>query len=168
MATCACTMATAARAQDLSGSVEGVVLSTDGRRPIADATVGILGLGRHVTSDSAGRFLLSGVRFGGQRVEVRAIGYQPTAHVVTVVPGEIARLEVRLKPAVVNLPEVVVSSSREAELASTTPVSVGVIRGEEIRETRGHHPAEIVNRVPGAYVSNFGGISLMKYSAGVM
>ncbi len=36
-------------------------------------------------------------------------------------------------------------------------MSVGVIRGEEIRETRGHHPAEIVNRTPGVYVSNFGG-----------
>jgi iron complex outermembrane receptor protein len=157
MAACACTIASAVRAQDLSGSVEGVVVSTDGGRPIADAAVGIFGLGRHVTTDSAGRFLLGGVRFGSQRVEVRAIGYQPTAHAVTVVPGEIARLELRLKPAVVNLPEVVVSSSREAQLASTTPVSVGVIRGEEIRETRGHHPAEIVNRTPGVYVSNFGG-----------
>ena len=133
------------------------MLSADGGRPIADATVGIFGLGRHVTSDSAGRFQLAGVTFGSQRVEVRAIGYQPSAHAVTVVPGEIARVELRLKPAVVNLPEVVVSSSREEQLASTTPVSVGVIRGEEIRETRGHHPAEIVNRTPGVYVSNFGG-----------
>ena len=132
-------------------------MSTDGGRPIADATVGIFGLGRQVMSDSAGRFLLTGVRFGSQRVEIRAIGYQPTAHAVTVVPGEVARLEVRLKPAVVNLPEVVVSSSREEQLASATPVSVGVIRGEEIRETHGHHPAEIVNRTPGVYVSNFGG-----------
>jgi iron complex outermembrane recepter protein len=157
LATCACAMASAVRAQDLSGSVEGVVLSTDGGRPIAEAAVGIFGLGRHVITDSAGRFLVGGVRFGSQRVEVRAIGYQPTAHAVTVVPGEIARLEVRLKPAVVNLPEVVVSNSREAELASTTPVSVGVIGGDEIRETHGHHPAEIVNRTPGVYVSNFGG-----------
>jgi iron complex outermembrane recepter protein len=157
LATCACTTAAAASAQDLNGSVEGVVLSSDGGKPVADATVGIFGLGRHVSTDSAGRFSLVGVKFGGQRVEVRAIGYQPSAHAVTVVPGEVARLDVRLKAAVVNLPEVVVSSSREEQLASTTPVSVGVIRGEEIRETRGHHPAEIVNRTPGVYLSNFGG-----------
>src|ERR671919_1498833 len=100
MAACACTIASAVRAQDLSGSVEGVVVSTDGGRPIADAAVGIFGLGRHVATDSAGRFLLGGVRFGSQRVEIRAIGYQPTAHAVTVVPGESVRLEVRLKPAV--------------------------------------------------------------------
>ncbi|HWB40805.1 MAG TPA: TonB-dependent receptor [Gemmatimonadales bacterium] len=157
LAACTCAFATVGRAQDLRGSVEGVVLTAEGDRPVADATVGIFGLGRYVTSDSAGRFLLGGVPFGSQRVEVRAIGYQPAAMAVTIVPGDVATAEFRLKPAVVNLPEVVVSSSREAQLASTTPVSVGVIRGEEIRETRGHHPAEIVNRTPGVYVSNFGG-----------
>ena len=157
LATCACAAATAVRAQDLRGSVEGVVLSADGDRPVPDAAVGIGGLGSHVSSDSSGRFVLSGVKFGSQRVEVRAVGYQPSALAVTVVPGEVTRVELRLKSAVVNLPEVIVSSSREEQLASTTPVSVGVIRGDEIRETRGHHPAEIVNRTPGVYVSNFGG-----------
>ena len=157
MAACACTLGGAASAQDLRGTVEGVVLSAEGDRPIAEARVGLFGFGGHVASDSLGRFELIGVAYGGQRLEVRAIGFQPTAHAVTVVPGETTRLEVRLKPAVVNLPELVVSSSREEQLASTTPVSIGVIQGEEIRETRGHHPSEIVNRTPGVYVSNFGG-----------
>ncbi len=157
LAACASTVAAAAWAQDLSGGVEGIVLSSEEGRPIANATVGIFGLGRHVSSDSAGRFVLAGVKFGSQRVEVRAIGYQPVALAVTVVPGEVARLEVGLESAIVNLPEVVVSGSREEQLASATPVSVGVIRGEEIRETHGHHPAEIVNRTPGVHVSNFGG-----------
>ena len=154
---CVCSVGSGLRAQDLRGTVEGVVLSEDGGRPVASALVSLSGLGRHVSSDSAGRFVLTEVRFGTQRLEVRAIGYQPSAHAVTVVPGEVARVEFRLKPAVVNLPEVVVSSSREEQLASTTAASVGVIRGEEIRETRGHHPSEIVNRTPGVYVSNFGG-----------
>ncbi len=157
VAACACTLGGTASAQDLRGTVEGVVLSADGARPIAEARVGVYGLGGHVASDSLGRFELMGVAFGSQRLEVRAIGFQPTAHAVTVVPGETTRIEIRLKPAVVNLPELVVSSSREEQLASTTPVSIGVIQGEEIRETRGHHPSEIVNRTPGVYVSNFGG-----------
>ncbi len=157
VAACACTFAAVGHAQDLRGTVQGVVLSADGSRPVADATVGVTGFGRYVSSDSAGRFSLDGVRFGSQRVEIRAIGFQPGAQAVTVVPGEVVTIEFRLKPAVVSLPEVVVSSSREQQLASTTPVSVGVIRGEEIRETRGHHPAEIINRSPGVYVSNFGG-----------
>ena len=110
MAACVCTLAGTARAQDLRGTVEGVVLSADGDRPIADARVGVFGFGGHVASDSLGRFQLAGVAFGSQRLEVRAIGFQPTAQALTVVPGETTRLEVRLKPAVVNLPELVVSS----------------------------------------------------------
>jgi iron complex outermembrane recepter protein len=157
LAACACTAGSGLWAQDLRGTVEGVVLSQDDGRPVPDAMVGIFGAGQHVASDSAGRFRLTQVRFGSQRVEVRAIGYQPSAHAVTVVPGEVTQVELRLKPAVVNLPEVVVSTSREEQLASTTAASVGVVQGEEIRETRGHHPSEIVNRVPGVHVSNFGG-----------
>ena len=112
LAACACAAVSGLQAQDLRGSVEGVVLSQDGGRPVADAMVGIFGGRQHVTSDSAGRFRLTEVGFGSQRVEVRAIGFQPSAHAVTVVPGEVTRVEFRLKQAVVNLPEVVVSTSR--------------------------------------------------------
>jgi outer membrane receptor protein involved in Fe transport len=157
LAACACAAASGLQAQDLRGTVEGVILSQDGGRPVPDAMVGIFGLRRHVGTDSAGRFVLTDVPFGSQRVEVRAIGYQPSVHAVTVVPDAVTRVELRLRPAVVNLPEVVVSTSREEQLASTTAASVGVIQGEEIRETRSHHPSEIVNRVSGVYVSNFGG-----------
>lgn len=145
-----------ASGQDVQSSIAGVVLSADGK-PVEQASVGIAALGRSVTSDSAGRFRLVGVRFGSHLVEARAIGYRPAWQSVTVVPGDSATLEFRLRPAAVTLPDVVVSTSREERLASSTPLSVGVIREEEIRETRGHHPAELVNRSPGVYVSNFGG-----------
>jgi iron complex outermembrane receptor protein len=154
---CAGVAPTVGSAQDLAGTVGGVVLNGANGRPIADASVGVPALNRFVATDSAGRFRLAGVRFGSQLVEARAIGYQPTWHAITVVPGDSTTLEFRLRPAVVTLPEVVVSTTREERQASTTPLSIGVIGEGEIREARGHHPAEIVNRTPGVYVSNFGG-----------
>ena len=144
-------------AQTSHETISGVVLNAEDGRPVPDAAVGIADLGRFATSDSAGRFRLSGVRFGSLLVEARSIGFRPAWRSVTLVPGDSATLELRLKPAAVTLPDVVVSTSREEQLAAATPMSVGVIREEEIRETRGHHPAEIVNRSPGVYVSNFGG-----------
>jgi iron complex outermembrane receptor protein len=146
-----------AGAQDLRGTISGVVLNFADGRPISDATVGIPALGRFVTSDAAGRFRLADVRFGGQLLEARALGFRPVRQAVTVVPGDSLTLELRLKPAAVSLPEVVVSTTREQEAAATTPLSVGVLGEEQIRETRGHHPSELVNRIPGVYVSNFGG-----------
>ena len=144
------------RAQNTGSMVAGLITDSKGTA-IADATVGIQSLGRFATSDSVGRFRLSEIRLGSHLVEVRAIGYQPSRQSVTVIPGDSVTLEFRLKAAAVSLPDVVVSTSREQERASTTPLSVGVIQEQEIRETRGHHPAELMNRSPGVFVSNFGG-----------
>ncbi len=147
--------ASAARAQDGS-TVEGVILGVESG-PVSGASVGIPSLARYVMSDSSGRFELTGIQLGSYLVEARALGYQPARQSVTVVPGDSTTLQFRLKPAAVTLPEMVVSTSREQELASTTPISVAVIQEQEIRETRGHHPAELINRSPGVFVSNFGG-----------
>ncbi|HEU5041021.1 MAG TPA: TonB-dependent receptor, partial [Gemmatimonadales bacterium] len=154
---CGCAATGQLAAQHGRETIAGTVMSAEDGTPVAEATVGVAALGRFTTTDSAGRFRLAEVPFGSRLVEARAIGFQPVWRAVTVLPGDTASLELRLKPAAVTLPEVVVSTSREEQLASTTPLSVGVIRAEEIRETRGHHPAEIVNRSPGVYVSNFGG-----------
>jgi outer membrane receptor protein involved in Fe transport len=157
LALCTSTAASSAVAQDLRGAVAGLVLSAADGTPLPEASVGIPAEGRYVSSDAAGRFRLAGVRYGGQLVEARAVGFRPERHLVTVVPGDSVTVEFRLRPAAVTLPEVVVSTSREEQAAATTPLSISVIREEEIRETRGHHPSELVNRSPGVYVSNFGG-----------
>ncbi len=144
-------------AQQPRGTVGGVVLNAADGKPIPDASVGIPALGRYVTSDPTGRFRIAEVAFGSQLIEARALGFQPMRQVVTIIPGDSVTAQFSLKAAAVTLPEVVVSSSREEQTVATTPVSIGVIEEEEIRETRSHHPSELVNRTPGVYVSNFGG-----------
>ena len=144
-------------AQQPRGTVGGVVLNAADGKPVPDASVGIPALGRYVMSDPAGRFRIAQVAFGSQLIEARALGFQPMRQVVTIIPGDSVAVEFGLKAAAVTLPEVVVSSSREEQTVATTPVSIGVIEEEEIRETRSHHPSELVNRTPGVYVSNFGG-----------
>jgi iron complex outermembrane recepter protein len=143
--------------QQPRGTVAGVVVNAADGQPIPDASVGIPALGRYVTSDPAGRFRMADVVFGSQLIEARALGFKPVRQVVTVIPGDSVSLELRLAAAAVTLPEVVVSSSREAQTAATTPVSIAVIDEDAIRETRSHHPSELVNRTPGVYVSNYGG-----------
>lgn len=154
---CAGTAVSPLPAQQGSGAIAGVVRSAADGQPVAEATVGIAAVGRSTSTDSAGRFRLAGLSFGGHLVEVRAIGFQPVWRTVTLLPGDSLLLEIRVRPAAVTLPDVVVSTSREEQQAGTVPLSVGVIEEAAIRETRGHHPAEIVNRSPGVYVSNYGG-----------
>ena len=55
--------------------------------------------------------------------------------------------------AATPLPEVSVTGTREKELLSETPVSIGVIKPEAIREVKPTHPSQIVSQVPGAAVA---------------
>jgi outer membrane receptor protein involved in Fe transport len=55
--------------------------------------------------------------------------------------------------AAAAMPEVSVTGTREKELLSETPASIGVIREEAIRQVRPTHPSQIISQVPGAAVS---------------
>ncbi|OGP15938.1 MAG: hypothetical protein A2V21_304825 [Deltaproteobacteria bacterium GWC2_55_46] len=53
--------------------------------------------------------------------------------------------------------EVTVTGTREAEPAKEIPAATGAIKGDEIQRVRPTHPAEVMNRVPGVWVSSTGG-----------
>lgn len=55
------------------------------------------------------------------------------------------------------LPEMTVTGTREGELLSETPATVGIVKDQTLRETRPTHPKEILNQVPGVWVSNLSG-----------
>lgn len=57
----------------------------------------------------------------------------------------------------VQLEDVVVSGTREAERKSETAATIGVIKGEAIRKAKATHPTEIMGRVPGVWVNITGG-----------
>lgn len=138
------------------GIVEGTVTSRAGD-PVAGASVALGAPARLTRTDSLGRYGFEGVPLGDQRIEFRALGYKPAARLAEVRSTEPLRVDVVLETSVVTLPDVVVSTTRDARLASRTAMSVEVIGTSEIEETRAHHPADIVNRAPGVYVSNAGG-----------
>jgi outer membrane receptor protein involved in Fe transport len=56
-------------------------------------------------------------------------------------------------PDAQRLPEVVVTGTREAEALAETPASVGIVRGETLREDKPTHPNEVMGLVPGVHVS---------------
>ncbi len=60
-------------------------------------------------------------------------------------------------PAASALPEMTVTGTREGELLSETPATVGIIKDQDLRETRPTHPKDILNQVPGVWVSNLSG-----------
>jgi hypothetical protein len=55
------------------------------------------------------------------------------------------------------LPEMTVTGTREGELLSETPATIGIIGDQTLRETRPTHPKDVLNQVPGVWVSNLSG-----------
>lgn len=56
-----------------------------------------------------------------------------------------------------QLEEVAVSGTREAARKFETAATIGVIKGEAIRNAKATHPTEIMGRIPGVWVNITGG-----------
>lgn len=140
-----------------TGELEGHVFTSDGRQPLEGARVVVDRDTTGVRADAAGYFRIGDIAPGPHTLTVRALGRETAKRQVLVVAGEVARVEIALTEAPLLLPDMVVSANREEVRRVEVPANVGVVTGEEIREARPHHPAEIVGRVPGVLVVDLGG-----------
>lgn len=108
-----------ARAQQITGDVQGRVLGAE-RRPLGDAGIVVTGPSlqgeRQTVSDARGRFILQSLPPGVYSVAIRRIGYGPIRfHDVTVRLGNTTSLgDVLLQAQVVQLPELLVSGAKPA------------------------------------------------------
>lgn len=87
-----------ALAQRDPGVIVGLVTALPGRAPLAGAVIEIVTTGQRASTDSAGLFHLTAVPAGDVRVDLRAIGYEPVAFLVSVQSRRTSRIEVAFEP----------------------------------------------------------------------
>jgi len=97
-----------------SAALTGQVIASETRAPIAGATVQMMGTRLTTTTDSAGRFALTGLPPGVVMVEVRAIGYASGNWRLTLKPGQVIDHRFDLDLLAYELPEVVVEARKAA------------------------------------------------------
>ncbi|MBX3147048.1 MAG: TonB-dependent receptor [Gemmatimonadales bacterium] len=139
-----------------TGGVEGRVTGA-AKEPIHAALVQVIGTGKSVQTSPDGRYRIEGIPAGQYTVAVRAIGWKTARIPVAVTAGSVVVVDASLTNDAVVLSDVVVSVSREAQSRSEATTSVGVVDRTVLEQARPHHPAEIVARVPGAWVANLSG-----------
>lgn len=105
------TAAAAARGAQL----RGLVVDSAGL-PVAGAHIGVSSGGETTTTDSTGRFALSGLASGSQTVVVRRVGYVPAQLVVHLSRRTPRDVVVRLGPSIPMLESVVVEATRNIAL----------------------------------------------------
>jgi len=112
-----------------------VVQKRDTSNAVRGAQV-ILSDGRHVVTDSTGRYLLGGVPAGAQHVVVRALGFRPVEFSVTLHEGlqGLEDIELEAAPGVQELAPVAIAAP------AAIPVSYRLVDFERRRQTgRGHY-----------------------------
>src|SRR5262245_54561097 len=108
-----------------AGSVTGKVTSTDGT-PLVDARVTVVEAGRSVSTNAEGVYLIAGLPTGRYTFSYSAIGYAPHARRVTLNEAPLS-MDVALKPSLVELPPLQVTSTPTATDPLSSPQPTAVI-----------------------------------------
>ncbi|HWA15695.1 MAG TPA: TonB-dependent receptor, partial [Gemmatimonadales bacterium] len=132
-----------------AGTVSGKVTSTDGT-PLVDARVTVVEAGRSVSTNAAGQYLIANLPTGSYTLSYSAIGYAPHARRVTLTEAPLS-MDVALKPSLVELPPLQVTSTPNATDPLSSPQPTAVIDGENLHAAQAPSLGETLNTVAGVH-----------------
>lgn len=111
---------------------------------------------RGAMTDAAGRYVVAGLVPGAYTVTARRIGLAEERRTLTL-GAEVAAADFRLAERAAIIAPVVVSATRERQRRAEASATIDVLDGAEVRLARAAHPAQVMKRVPGVYVSQLSG-----------
>jgi len=135
----------------------GRITGTDGR-PLEHVVVRLVDNPRIATvTDASGRYRLTGLAAGQFEVSAVRLGLAPSTRSVTLDAGGSQAVDFTLESAATYIAPVTVSATREARTRREGSATIEVLDGAAVREARAAHPAQILKRVAGVYVSQLSG-----------
>jgi len=153
----------AASAEQGAASLQGRITAPD-HTPLegvavivqpADSTTG-LAARRGAMTDAAGRYAVTGLAPGVYTVTARRVGLAEERRTLTLGAGAMMA-DFRLAERAAIIAPVVVSATRERQRRAEASATIDVLDGAEVRLARAAHPAQVMKRVPGVYVSQLSG-----------
>ncbi|HOJ03145.1 MAG TPA: TonB-dependent receptor [Bacteroidota bacterium] len=129
-------------------AISGTVTSSDGA-PLSAAHVALPDALRGVVADEQGRFYISGVEAGRQRLRVTHVGFRVEEREIVVEQGATLRLTITLQPTTVDMGEVRVSATRSEELVRNVPLPMQVAVSEQLLRAPSVGIADALDAQPG-------------------
>jgi TonB family protein len=162
-----------AEAQGARAPVVGMVVDSLGA-PIPGAQVDIDGTVRQTVTDSAGRFRLLEVEVGRLRINVRRLGFLPTALFLQLGASGARQVMITMTPAPEMLAPVVVSDRREVydarlfgfESRAAKRKNGYFITRDRIERTNSKRLSDILRQVPTVRIALVRGLGTMAYVRG--
>lgn len=139
-----------ARAQTVS-VVQGKVVGPDG--PLPGVQVHLVGTGYGTVSGPEGRFRFEAP--GGRYViEARFVGFETQSRDLSLPASSTFLVDFIMERATLFLDNVVVVATGERQSRNDIAASVGSLGRDVIDQTKPGHPSEILQRIPGVWVTN--------------
>lgn len=130
------------------GVIKGVV--TDSRnRPLSDVNITIETLGRVVTSDKLGRFVLRDIRLDTCKLTFSSVGFRKREAAVVVTANEPATINVVLEEGELMLADVVITDQLGAEINTISQVDI------KLRPV--NTSQDILRMMPGIFIAQHAG-----------
>ena len=148
-------MAQPALAQN--ATVRGTVINSRDRAPMSDVIVRIVGTPRGTVTDGSGVYVLAQIPKGTLVLMAQRAGLAAHTDTITVGSDGVITHDFALADEATVVAPVVVSATRERQRRADASATIDVLSGADVREARASHPAQLLKRIPGVYVSQLSG-----------
>ena len=137
-----------------TGSISGTVVDRNTQKPVPGVSVSLMPATTGSSTDSLGRFRISGINPGSYSLVLTAIGYaDKTLANLVITSGNENNLSIELDPAGTSLSEVIVSGKRATVRATSleSPLSIQRLTTEEIKANPGGNfdISRVIQSLPG-------------------
>ena len=132
--------------------VEGLVVRAADGTAVADAFVEITGTTLRTTTGGDGRFAFARAPAARFTLRVAAVGFEPATVVIPADTGAGAPIAIALVGSAIVVAPMVVTASRETQLAGDAPISVAVATDEDIARRATIGVDEAIARLPGVQI----------------
>jgi hypothetical protein len=137
-----------------TGSISGTILDRNTQKPISGATVLVLPTTIGSSSDSGGRFRITGIPAGSYTLQLSVLGYaDKNINNLVITTGNENNLTVELEPSGKELSEVLVTGKKVSARATSleSPLSIQRLTTEEIKANPGGNfdISRVIQSLPG-------------------
>ncbi len=148
-------------AKDIGG-IKGYVTDSTSGEPLPGANVMVQNTSMGASTDIKGTFIISNVPIGKQVLLVKYIGYEDLTYTIKVKKNKLVQVKLRLKPAMLEGEEIVVSVQAQGQMAAinqqlSSRSITNVVSAKKIQEIPDANAAEAVGRLPGVSLIREGG-----------
>lgn len=133
-----------------SAAIQGKILNQQ-YEPIANATAGIIALGKGTYSNSDGWFMINNLPAGRHTLSVRAVGFKKKELNITISPEDTTSITIILEQDLLQLDQMVVTGTMKEVSIKDSPVKVTSISRNSLFKTGANNIMEAIDYINGLY-----------------